>query len=565
MRQRASQPLPLSGSAGVILGTLFASGRTAVGQSKPLQGRLSADDSSKVVLSGGRHLVHEFWGRYVALFADDAAQHVWILKSPTGGLPCYMTDVDGVLILFSLIQDCLDLHLRSFSINWAHIRARLAFGPGDAEDTALSEVRELRNGECLEFANSKSRRYFVWHPFDVIRSGGIEGVEHAATELRQVGAACVAAWASCHDSVLHRLSGGLDSSIVLGCLKQAPTSPQITCVNFYAPSWNSGDERRFARLAAARANCELVERQRSADAVSLELLCNLPPSVNPFRHLAHLEISPHERQLAADRSATAVFNGDPGDSLFCRHEMQLAVVDYVRRHGATAAFLSLAAGVAPLVGMSIWKVLKLAVRDGLITRNPEPGKGLITNRTLVHKDLMQEQSRQEQYIHPWFRPSADIPPGKLLQVRATLGYSELFYPPFCQPDDPEEISPLQSQPLVETCLRIPTYVHLYGHHDRGLARHAFAAMIPREIRTRYWKGSGGRLAQDIVKHNIVIARELLLGGVLLSDGLLDGKGLGEALSGRPTRSSSHALEIFEMLLIESWIRSWKTPAVRAVA
>lgn len=552
-------------AAGVVLGTLFAGDASRPAPAVYPKATLTESDSHALVDSQGQHLVERFWGRYVAFINDPRTKRCWVLRSPTGGLPAFTIDYQGILIIFSQIEDCLDLGLGPFTINWPYIRNRVAAGSAESDETALKEIRELRNGERLAIAAGKVSRSFFWHPFDIVRSGSIEDPSQAAEKLRSVCMASVASWASCFDSVLHRLSGGLDSSIVLGCLSGAVSRPRVTCLNYYAEGWNSGDERRFARLAAERARCELVEQARSPQSVRFEQLCNLAPTVNPLRHLAHLETGALERELAHARGATAVFNGDPGDSLFCRHEMQLAVTDYARRYGLSRDLFALAVSVAPLVGLSIWTILGAAVRDGVVGSKSEPGKGLVTNRTLVHKALIDQEGRVPNYVHPWYRPSANIAPGKLLQIRTTLSYSEFFYPPALQAGDPEEVSPLHSQPLVELCLRIPTWLHMYGGHDRGLARRAFERDLPPEICTRYWKGSGGRLAKDVVTQNMPVARRLLLDGILLSERLLDRRAVEDALSDRPSRSTSHALEIFEMLLIEGWLQTWSNVGRRAAA
>ena len=67
--------------------------------------------------------------------------------------------------------------------------------------------------------------------------------DEAVVSLRETTVGCEHAWASCYDGIVHNLSGGLDSSIVLSCLKSAPSRPRVTCLNYFTTGPNE-DERR---------------------------------------------------------------------------------------------------------------------------------------------------------------------------------------------------------------------------------------------------------------------------------------------------------------------------------
>src|SRR5262249_17303481 len=156
----------------------------------------------------------------------------------------------------------------------------------------------------------------------------------------------VDAWASCYPDIVHRLSGGLDSSIVLGCLREAPSRPRITSLNYFAKGAD-GDERRFARAAAAAAHCRLIERERYAQ-FRLEALWGIAKCPCPSMYLGHVELGAAEGQLAREVGAGAIFGGGGGDPLFFQCQHTLAAVDYAYRHGPRVALWRIAQSAAKL-------------------------------------------------------------------------------------------------------------------------------------------------------------------------------------------------------------------------
>lgn len=88
---------------------------------------------------------------------------------------------------------------------------------------------------------------------------------------------------------------------MLSCLAAAPAKIQVTCLNFHTCDPDS-DERRYARLAAARAGCELVELER-APYVALERIYECEPTVGPVNVVMRgLEVQPLVAQLAQART-----------------------------------------------------------------------------------------------------------------------------------------------------------------------------------------------------------------------------------------------------------------------
>src|SRR5688572_12863817 len=259
VRARSTTVCRLHDGCGAVLGTLF----DRSGDRKIV--RLSASESARILTSEGRALPASYWGRYASFHVDRTTGKVFAFRDPTAGLPCNVCTYEGVDVYCSFLDDCVSLGLMQFPIDWQYLRTRVVSLLLAPEQTAILGVRELAGGQCAARAGNVRSQSFYWHPFDFVQPDGAELLTlDGAESVRAQTKRCVRAWASCYDHILHRLSGGLDSSIVLASLQDVPERPRITCVNYYSAGANS-DERPFARLAARRAACELIEQERDSE------------------------------------------------------------------------------------------------------------------------------------------------------------------------------------------------------------------------------------------------------------------------------------------------------------
>ena len=554
-RVGSSEPYSLPRGAGVILGTLFEA--CTEGTQPRRKQMFSAAETDRVLSSGGGSLSTDYWGRYVA-FAHDAAQRkTYILRDPSGGLPCFHASYREVDLYFSSADDCASLGLLNLTIHWEFIAEYLAFHNPCTHRTAIREISNVLAGERVQIQHGSVTRSFTWNPLQVARSNVIENSNDAALELRRVAKACTHAWAGCYRGVLHSLSGGLDSSIVLGCLSDAPNGPTITCLNYHS-NGAGGDERYFARLAANRANLPLLEWERD-NALRLEDLDTMERSAAPSCLLHWLQVSRREARLAGEICADAIFSGCGGDELFYRTRAILCAADYLRLRGVNRRFFEVALDAALLENCSLWHVIRAAFKYRRRKSTWHPRVQAPHERKLVVPDIRARAHEYDDVTHPLLTAPPDTPPGKWWHA-FSLARPPTCFDPLAASNHPERVQPLLSQPLIEVCLRIPTYVLSSKGWDRAVARQAFSEDVPKEILRRRSKQSMQENIADILARNIDTARELLLDGHLVGERLLDRASLETALSDNTVQDSSTAQEIFDHISTEVWLRSWKAPA-----
>ena len=549
--QRSCKIYHLHNETGVVLGTLFE--KHDVG-SREAPTRLAAEVTARILQTGGRELIERHWGRYVAFFRDSARTTVYALRDPSAGLPCFWTPLESVHVYFSWIEDAVQLGLRG-SINWPYVAAALCYFFLRARETGIEAAYELIGGECIQHQGDRRTPTQLWNPLDFAAMEPIEDLVIAKKELRHRVRDSVHVWVAPHESVVHLLSGGVDSSIVASCLASAPSAPRVTCLN-HRFSNRTSDEREYARICAGQFNFPLIERVQD-DKADLQPLRAVHRSATPDHYLFSIE-ERAQAQIVLELGATAVISGWGGDQLFYQNMGNATAAEYLRRHGLATGWLKVALDAARLNKTSLWKVLGQTARQLLTSRHwcvsDEAGRF----KGLVPKSVIAEVAGDERFLHPWFKDMPRGVPAEKAWHAYALSNPFPFYSPFIRPGDPEHLEPLYTQPLIELVLRIAAYVLTARGWDRALARRAFQEDLPREIVTRTGKGTQDAYWRALLGRNLHFVREMLLDGELVARGLLNRKAIETALSGKPSTVEAYIAEIFGCLSIEIWLQRWSS-------
>jgi asparagine synthase (glutamine-hydrolysing) len=537
---------PLRDDTGVVLGDVFE--RLDSDDAPPRRFEFDQSTSTTIAQSEGRHLIDAYWGNYVAFIRDARAGKTWVVRAPMSHLPCLKVVYQGVVIYFSLLADVAALNALPLTVNWDYVTLCLA-SLGSMGHTGLSGVYALRYGECNEVHGPHVRQHYYWNPYRVAGADRIEDAEVAAASLRRVTRQCVRAWAGRHESIVMQISGGLDSSIVLACLADMPHRPALTCMTFYS-SGPSEDERMYARASAERAGCELIEWPRNSQMRYEDALRAPIAETVPAYHRA-LESFEANQRIATDHGASAICTGGGGDQVFFNASPHRSVIDYVYHHGIDSGLFRTAWEAGYLEQSAVYPILGRALYRGLLF----PRRWNAIHESLRHHHLLAKRTIDAARIMPASDYPADhyVPEGKQSHIHSILlpwGFYNCLDPlvPLSY------LAPLFSQPLIELCLRIPTYVLTAGGWDRGLARRAFAADLPDIILKRRVKGRVSQYISGIVWNNRRFVRELLCEGILTQRGLLDPTRVSQALADHPTNVIKSNRELTSTMCLEIWLR-----------
>jgi len=545
----------LAEAAGFILGAMFPADHPPV---------------TALLGSAGHSLIGRWWGSYLLILRDDRRDRTHLVRSPVSRLPVFYAVSAGVHVVFSNVADYVEFGGTPPDINWDVVRAQAVGGDYLTNETGLSQISALEGGECLTVGGAQTSRAQYWNPCSIAREGAIERWADAVCVLRESTTAVVESWASRYRSLLLELSGGLDSSIVLACLARAASRPRIACINLFSSHF-AGDERGFARAAASSAGVPLFEREREREA-DLSVFERHALTARPVLNFTGPGRLRAVAEVARQCDAEVVFDGELGDQLFGYPARVEPVTDTLERHGLAPGLLRCAADLARLKRLSVWSVLRQVRRDAasrawtwsyyhflkqIVQRDFEQ------TRFVTRETLEDYEQQLERFIHPWFRDRDAVPASAaLLILGLIIVTSTTYHCPF-EGLTLEYVSPLVSQPLVETALRIPGALNIRRGWNRAVARAAFAQELPEAVRRRTCKTSTAPWVTDAINRNRRWLRDFLLEGILVRERILDRTRVESALADGVARPGSTLPELFVPLYIESWLRPWERVRARA--
>ncbi len=542
----------LPAQAGVVLGKLFSAdlGKASLDCIEQIDERATGE----ILRTGGRHLVRNYWGGYVALLADREAGCGYALRDCSGKLPCYYRRFRDVTIVFADVGDLAPLELPAPSINWPYLAAFIHSSQSQVRACAFNEVQEVLAGECLKVRSRSWEQTSLWDPRAICLERRIDRYEDAVAALREVAQKCIDTWAGSTDSMLLGLSGGFDSAVVLGCLGQSPARPGITCLNQYTAASHE-DERQYARAAAIRGGVRLLEvpMAAAADRFDSRLLAapqTCKPAVTALFRWLEIDLV---NRIAEGAGTRTLWTGQGGDHIFLQTADMWSAADYLEARGLRPGFVGAVRDAAVLSRQPYWFVLKSAFSR---RRGARPNSLAQTACFVAAAALPGDV---DDYVaHPWAADAGDLPRGKHMQIRF-LSQVVNRHRPIARFERAPQHHPLLSQPLMEVCLRIPTYLLLRGGRERGLAREAFADRVPVEILRRRDKGSIVSHAAEMLRQSEPFVRELLLEGVLAGAGVIVREELEPYIvHGQPFREE-HLMPLLACIAAELWARTCAGP------
>lgn len=533
-----------SDGSGALIGTIF----DREGQPTAVHGIDMAITSA--MRADVRRTLDHFWGAYVVaqMSLPDAA--VEIARDPSGMLPCLAASWRGGTVFASDLRTLASIGIDIQTIDWSAMADELGCGDLRGSDTALAHVRELLPGRsvCLKGARSVERTF--WSPWDHVLPMKTDIADRAGG-LRAVVRGCVQAWATRFDGILLGVSGGLDSSIVASCLGDISASV-VTYTMITRDA--QGDERAYASETCRHVGLPLETFPLELEDVDVGR-SNAIHMPRPAGRLFAQAIDHILARLADGRERSASFSGNGGDHVFCFQQSAAPIVDRWKAEGLSLGVWKTIRDVMALTGCSVTEALAHAwwrsktarlgyrwARDTSFLANPEAGASRLN--------------------HPWLNAPAGTLPGKAAHVAGLLrlqNYSEM------KPadDGPVPVSPLLSQPIVEYCLTIPSWIWCSGGRNRAVARAAFAADLPDRIIDRRTKGGPDGFAAEIYEANLPRIREQLLGGLLREHGVIDGTAVEAALSADVMIRDFDFLRLLQLVDAEVWARLTLSRPVQA--
>jgi asparagine synthase (glutamine-hydrolysing) len=487
------------------------------------------------------------WGDYLTITGAVDGSAIQIVRSAFGNLPCFwMTNESHVLVATSAKL------LRAFAqcrpaIDWRQLALFLLSPQMRTAATCLQGVEELPAGSMLQIAGHGVVIRPQWSPWVFARPcDPLETLEDAAAAMGEaVDRAVQARCASVTNPVL-LLSGGLDSAVIAASLRAADRQfSALTMVTRH----RSGDERVYARAAAATFGAHLTECFRSTAAI--DWFDPTPhrlvrPAARIFRQPTIGAAHRHSREISAD----TIIDGGGGDDVFCSLRSVAPLLDRYATEGFARGVWRTACDIALRADVDVMTVFSAAARR-LARRSAAFRWPTVT--AFLTEDAAALAAVA--VVHPWLEPPPGTLPGQAAHVALVLDSLSLSEDDSMDPAM-RTLSPLVAQPVVETALRVRSWLWFLGGRDRAVIRQAFARRLPATIIERTGKGTPTGFMAEIVEAHRAQLRTMLCEGLLAAHGIADPVAIESALSASSIARGDQYAQLLVVADAERWARLW---------
>ncbi|WAC49788.1 asparagine synthase-related protein [Asticcacaulis sp. SL142] len=535
------KPLPLHNERGVVLGEMFTAGPIRV----PVP-YVDANMSDRIVASRGSWLIGAAWGRYLLCLMSEDGRTLTLMRDPSGGLDCYYWRRDGLIIITSSPEMASDITGIPAGPDWTAIATQLIYSNPKAIETGLLGVRELLPGTRLDLTATTETLSTVWTPWTFAdTSNQIRSPSEAVKVLDQTLSSTLRAWAQIADHALVELSGGLDSSIIAAGLSSGPA--QLSCLNLRTETPDADESDYATELAEAFLLPLTVATLAPALTLNIPRRRTFRPSLDVLQQATNAQF----RQAAKTLHVDSIFTGAGGDGVFCFLKNAAPVTDALLSYGPGPDVLKALNDLTQLHQCTLWTAASLALRK-LVS----PAKSL-SRVDLTF--LTPEMAAVPTPVHPWSDTGSHRTlPGKAEHVLSLIA-AQRFRDNFSRDDIAPVIAPLLSQPVMEACLRIPTWMWIDGGRNRSCARDAFQNRLPPRVLARRSKGNFMIVYTDAYHRHREALHDLLTGGALARQGVVDTKAISGFMSQPLRLHDNRFLKLFELAKIEGWLASWTDP------
>lgn len=419
----------------------------------------------------------------------------------------------------------------------------------------------------------ETRRYWT-PPFDGVEGGAwrVEGYEQAKQTLREKLTEAVRLRLRSDVPLGAFLSGGIDSTIVVGLMQQLSSRPvQTFSIGFPVASF---DERSFAREAATHLHTD--HHELVVEPSALEILPKLiwhydepfaDSSAIPTMYLCEM----------TRRNVTVALSGDGGDELFAGYERYRAV-----RLGQR--FDRLPRWCRRVLAAKIWQKVPTSVEQKSRGRRAKRLLAALAEsperRYLTWVSMFDAARRQDLY-HPDFGRQLSSHDGAEFVLSAyaacpsrdfvtrTTCVDVLTYLP-CDILNKVDIasmafglearSPVLDHEVVELAARLPIEFKLSHGRAKRILIDTFSDLLPTRIQNRSKMGFGVPLGDWFRGELRSMLEDVLLDKSTLARGLFQPATVRRLIDEHQRRQWDHSYRLWCLLVLELWMRRFLAPS-----
>ncbi len=531
----------------VIIGRIFDKATKASFQKKDFKNLSSLNK---------KEILEKIWGKYVYIQANTKGTCFDIIIDSTGQLPLFYYIFPNGNILFSSDIEILFKALsQKPEYNWTYLCSYLMYSNSSAVQTPFQNIFELPPACSLKITKDERKTAPFWNPLN----------SYKKQEIQEKGAANVLQdtlkpWIEPYKNICVSLSGGLDSSSLVYCLKDIVRKDQtLKALNYFHSSVKSSNEVAHARQVCKETDIELIELDAS-DSLPFDTPRNkqLVRPNKPFPGLISLKWLENISDRIPNTASCTFLSGHGSDHIFMRPPSKKSVSDYILEKGLKGSKGQLN-NITQFYRDSLFPILKENVIGlGSYTLSQRQKKRHSKNTQDKIPYWITQTLRQKissDFVHPIYGSlSKKILPGKYTQIDALYeGLASIHM-------EMDRVNPIYYpflyEPIVEFALSFPTYELFHKGHDRYPLRQSISERFKTETVWRRDKSQTTGIIQLGVKKNLEKILGICLEGYFVKQGLVDKEGLRETIMLIGNGDINHLWPFMHLASAEIFFKYW---------
>jgi asparagine synthase (glutamine-hydrolysing) len=523
----------------------------------------------------GVDFVNHLNGMFALVLWDANRRQLVLARDRLGKKPLVYRLEEQRLLFASELKSLLQVPGLERRVDPAALDAYLTYQYVPHPDAILMGFRQLPPGHRAVWHEGRLRIDCYWNvDFRVERP---LGGEEYSRQLRQLLTSAVELRLQADVPLGAFLSGGVDSSIVVGLMRQLTGQPVKTfSIGFPVPQY---DETSYAREVARHLGTEHHEFRVEPECVSvLEKLAWFYDQ--PFADSS--AIPTYYVSKLTREHVTVALTGDGGDELFA---------GYLRYRAVRVAelFDKLPAGMRSVLTSRLWKVLPDVGRQRAALRRLHRLRAALgsppARRYLDWVGVFGEQARAELYSDEFVEQLPDRDPvvflaaalarsaGRDAVTAASLADLVTYLP--CDLMVKVDIASMANslecrQPfldyrLVELAAQMPIEHKYRWFHGKRILLRTFGDLLPRSVRRRPKMGFGVPLDHWFRHELRDFAQDILLDSTARGRGYFRPQAVRKLLAEHQSGRFDHSHRLWALLVLELWQRTWLDAATPTAA
>jgi asparagine synthase (glutamine-hydrolysing) len=523
----------------------------------------------------GLDFLNELNGMFAFALWDGRARRLLLARDHAGIKPLYYW-CDGPRIFFaSEIKALLTLPDFQRRIHLPSIADYLTFLWVPGENTLLEGVKKLEPGHYLLWQEGKADTHpwftLAYEPDETVSEAGwVEAVHDTfmrTTRRQMVSDVPLGAF----------LSGGLDSSSIVACMRHAFPDREITT---YTVRFDRGamareqgvDDYPYARRVARALDVRLKSVQLDPDVIQLlpKMVYHLDePDADPAVFPSYL-IS----KLAREDGTTVLLSGTGGDEVFFGYRSHQAYRAYDRYKWmadfpvapVVAALSSLSTsllGAQNLLSRRLAKFRKGMAKSGLERHLAlSDWSSAAVRQAIFHPDVLERVELTEmpacmRKYHDAFVGEGELNMHSHLLIQTFLAaHNFLYTDKSSMAVSVETRVPFMDVELMRLAARIPERYKLNRRVTKYVLKRAMERYLPRDLIHRAKTGFGAPLRKWLQEDLTEVVQYLLGPSQLQARGLFDPRLVQTVLDENLSQRADHAYLIYALLTLEIWMQTF---------